>query len=125
MLEGQGLIYDLQGKWLKASITYTAALTICRQLQNREGEGKLLANLGVLYGRQSRWEEAIAMFDTYLYICRERADRHGEGIAFNNLGLVYAGQGRYDTALAVWQKASSTRIVPRAICWGKVTRLTT
>jgi tetratricopeptide (TPR) repeat protein len=69
------------------AITYLEqALTVMREVENRQGEGTVLNNLGLAYGHLRQHEQASAALEQALEIHRHVRDRAGEGTVLNNFG---------------------------------------
>ncbi|MEU0630603.1 tetratricopeptide repeat protein, partial [Streptomyces sp. NPDC005989] len=74
----------------------TTALTVCRELGDRHGEGQALNNLGAALQGVRRFVEAIDALTQAATIYRELGDRHREGQALNNLGLALREVRRFE-----------------------------
>ncbi|MEV6549212.1 tetratricopeptide repeat protein, partial [Streptomyces sp. NPDC051597] len=77
----------------------TTALTVCRELGDRHGEGGALNNLGLALAEVRRFEEAITAHTQAAAIARKLGDRHGEGQALGNLGLALRQVRRFEEAI--------------------------
>ncbi|MET8861211.1 tetratricopeptide repeat protein, partial [Streptomyces sp. NPDC004579] len=77
----------------------TTALTVCRELGDRHGEGGALNNLGLVLRDVRRFEEAVDAHIQAATVFREFSDRHGEGQALNNLGSALRDVRRFEEAV--------------------------
>jgi tetratricopeptide (TPR) repeat protein len=59
-LKNLGTVHEMLGHKLQAMEYYKEALSIAREVEDHEGEGKVLRNLGKLYLDQQRYEVALA-----------------------------------------------------------------
>ncbi len=75
------------------------ALAICRELNNRECEGRAYNGLGLGYNSLGKYDKAIEFQLQSLANAREIKDRRREGVALANLGRVYNSLGKYDKAI--------------------------
>jgi tetratricopeptide (TPR) repeat protein/transcriptional regulator with XRE-family HTH domain len=75
------------------------AITACREIGDRRGEGKALGSLGIAWADLGDTRKAITLFEQHLAISREIGDRQGEGAALGNLGNAWALLG--DTRKAI------------------------
>ena len=98
-------IHQSQDELPQAIRYYDQYLALCRQLDDRQGEGWALGNLGDAYADLGRVEEAIEKHEAALIISREIGDRRGEGNHLGNLGNVYADQGRVEEAIKKYEAA--------------------
>ncbi|HEY9606423.1 MAG TPA: CHAT domain-containing tetratricopeptide repeat protein [Allocoleopsis sp.] len=79
--------------------SFQQALTIYREIKNRQGEGWALGNLGNVYEELGDYAQAIDYSKQQLAIAREIHDRQSEGAALGNLGLAYLSLGDYAQAI--------------------------
>ena len=84
--------------------SWQQALTIYREIKNREGERKALGNLGLAYRALGNYAKAIEFLQQQLDIAREIKDRQGEGNALGNLGVTYRNLGNYAKAIDYLQQ---------------------
>lgn len=78
---------------------------LCRQAEDRHGEGMALSNLGVALNEAGRFDEAVTAHTQAVELIRETGDRHDEGIALNNLGLALRAVERFDEAIIAHTRA--------------------
>jgi CHAT domain-containing protein/tetratricopeptide (TPR) repeat protein len=81
------------------------ALTIYKELKDRQGEGQVLKRLGDAYYAQKDYKKAIEFQQQALVVAREIRDRELEGRALNNLGLAYKELGDSAKAIEYYQQA--------------------
>ncbi|TAG65462.1 MAG: CHAT domain-containing protein [Oscillatoriales cyanobacterium] len=75
------------------------ALTIYREIGDREGEAGSLGNLGTAYHSLGQYHRAIEFHEQLLEISREIGHRQGEGVSLGNLGNAYNALGQYHRAI--------------------------
>ncbi|HBB32051.1 MAG TPA: Fis family transcriptional regulator [Cyanobacteria bacterium UBA8803] len=98
-------IQQYQVSQFQAAIqSWQEALTIYREIGNRQREGSTLGNLGVAYYSLGDYAKAIDYHQQRLAITREIGDRHGEGQSLGNLGLAYNFLGDYAKAIDYHQQ---------------------
>jgi CHAT domain-containing protein len=86
-------------QYLNAIESDLKALAICRELKDRECEGRAYNGLGLGYYYLGQYDKAIEYHLQRLAIAREIKDRGGEGRALGNLGNAYDSLGKYDKAI--------------------------
>lgn len=89
----QGDILRQLGEYQKSIELTERALTLAREIKNREHEGSALNNLGVIYKELGDYEKGILYLTQALDIQRETNDKRGEAIVLNNLGSNYLMSG--------------------------------
>jgi CHAT domain-containing protein len=77
-----------------AKQSWQQALTIYREIKNRQGEGVALGNLGGAYFALGDFTRAIEYQQQDLAIAREIKYRQSEGVALNNLGSALFKSGK-------------------------------
>ena len=82
-----------------ALITLEQALELCRQDNNKSGEGTTLNNISAIYNARGDYETALTILKQSLAIQQEIGDKSGEGTALNNISQIYDSRGDYETAL--------------------------
>jgi CHAT domain-containing protein/tetratricopeptide (TPR) repeat protein len=80
------------------------ALTICREIKNRQGEAISLCNLGLSYGFLGQFHRAIEFQQQSLVISREIGDSQGEAGSLCNLGIAYDSLGQFHRAIEFHQQ---------------------
>ncbi len=96
---------DLLGEIEKAIGYHEQALSVFREIGDRQGEGAALGSLGVASARLGEVEQAIGHYQQRLVIAREIGDRRGEGTALGNLGNAYALLGEVEKAIDYHERA--------------------
>jgi CHAT domain-containing protein len=81
------------------------ALTIYREIGDREGEANSLGNLGNAYHSLGQYQKAIDFYQQSLEIERKIGDRLGESISLGNLGAAYDSLGQYQKAIDFHQQS--------------------
>ena len=100
-----GLVYADLGEVERAIEYHEQALSIHREVKNRQGEGNALGNLGLAYYRLGEVERAIEYHEQALKISRDIQDRQGEGTALGNLGGAYYRLGEVERAIEYHEQA--------------------
>ncbi len=100
-----GLVAWNGGDLGRARSYFEQALMICRQIGDRQIEGKVLNNLGIISAQQGVYLGAEDYFEQALHICRQIGDRQVEGNILNNLGIVSGYQGDYLSAGYYYEQA--------------------
>ena len=101
----QGIEQYQQGKLDAAIESWQQALSLYRQLQDREGEGVALGNLGATYLSLGNYSKAIEFLEPFLAIAKDTGNQLGEAQALGNLGIAYKELGEYEQAIAAHQNA--------------------
>lgn len=100
-----GLVYADLGQNKEAKECLEQALSICREVEDKERESIILNRLGMVYADLGMKEEARENLEQALNIDKEFGDYKREGITLNNLGLIYWVQGKKEQALEHYQAA--------------------
>ncbi|MGB3268253.1 MAG: tetratricopeptide repeat protein [Microcoleus sp.] len=79
--------------------SWEQALTIYREIGDRQGEANSRGNLGNAYYSLGQYDQAITFHEQSLKIKREIGDRVGEAASLGNLGNAYDSLGQYDQAI--------------------------
>ncbi|EKQ68496.1 hypothetical protein OsccyDRAFT_3032 [Leptolyngbyaceae cyanobacterium JSC-12] len=101
----QGIEQFQTSQFEAALQSWQQALSLYRQIQDRQGEGNALGNLGLAYHALGNYPQAIAYHEQALAILREIKDRQGEGQSLGNLGNAYFSLGNYPQAIAYHEQA--------------------
>ncbi|VTR98805.1 tpr-repeat-containing protein : TPR-repeat protein OS=Methanosaeta concilii (strain ATCC 5969 / DSM 3671 / JCM 10134 / NBRC 103675 / OCM 69 / GP-6) GN=MCON_2790 PE=4 SV=1: HTH_3: NB-ARC: TPR_12: TPR_12: TPR_12 [Gemmata massiliana] len=80
------------------------AISACRELEDRLGEGNMLGNLGLAWHAFGDARKAIALHEQHLTIAREIGHRQGEGNALGNLGCAWHAFGDARKAVALHEQ---------------------
>jgi tetratricopeptide (TPR) repeat protein len=70
-------------------------LRICREIGDRQREGRALRDFGLHQLTRGQYAKAIASFEESLRVCQQTGHRRDEGWALHSLGLVYDELGDY------------------------------
>jgi CHAT domain-containing protein/Flp pilus assembly protein TadD len=82
-----------------AKQSFQQALTLYREIKDRQGEGWALGSLGGAYLNLGDYAQAIDYLKQLLAIAREIHDRQSESKALGNLGIAYGSLGDYAQAI--------------------------
>ena len=104
-LFNQGVEEYYRSQYRQALQSWQQALTISREIGDRQGEGNALGNLGNAYYSLGQYQQASDYYQQALTIAREIGDRQGEGTALGNLGLACLSLGQYQQAIDYHQQA--------------------
>ncbi|WP_242046078.1 MULTISPECIES: tetratricopeptide repeat protein [Calothrix] len=104
-LFNQGL-KQYQTSQLKAALqSWEQALSIYREIKDRQGEGWALGNLGLAYNSFGDYPKAIDYHQQSLKIAQEIKDRLSEGKSLGNIGRAYDSLGDHPTAIDYYQQS--------------------
>ncbi|MCL1466340.1 CHAT domain-containing protein [Argonema galeatum] len=84
--------------------SWQQALTIYREIGDRQGEANSLGNLGNAYDSLGQYQVAIDYHQQSLAIEREIGSRQGEANSLGSLGLAYQSLGQYQVAIDYHQQ---------------------
>jgi tetratricopeptide (TPR) repeat protein len=104
-LTNLGLCCYSLGEYRHAVELFTRALTVAREIRNREGEGADLGNLGRCHAALGDYRRAIDLHTQALTIARDIGDRQGEGAELGNLGICHAALGDHRRAIDLHTRA--------------------
>ena len=93
------------GDYRQAVDLYTQALTISRDIGDRNIEGNGLCGLGNCHVSLGNYRQAIDLYTQALAIARDIGDRQGEGQDLGNLGICHASLGDYPQAIDLHTQA--------------------
>jgi tetratricopeptide (TPR) repeat protein len=100
-----GNIYIYLGEIKKAIEYIQAALTIYKEIYDRDGESGALGKLGNAYSFLDDNEKAINCYQEAIKISQEIDDRQNEGVWVGELGKVYNHIGKVEKAIQHFQEA--------------------
>ena len=100
----QGIQQSNISQFREALHSSEQALTIYREIGDREGEAASLNNLGLDYYSLGEYHKAIEFHQESLEISREIGNREGEANSLNSLGNTYKFLGKYHKAIKFHQK---------------------
>jgi len=101
----QGIQQHKISQFREALQYWKQALTIYREIENRQGEAKSLGNFGLAYKSLGNYKQAIEFHEQSLEISREIGDRQWEAGSLCNLGNAYGFLGQYDKAIEFQQQS--------------------
>jgi len=81
-------------------------LGICREIGDRQREGRALRDLGELQLQYGQYTKAMASFEESLRVCEATGNRRDEGWALHYLGLAYGQLGDSASARAFAERAA-------------------
>jgi tetratricopeptide (TPR) repeat protein len=87
------VIYQWTGQYEQAADHHRQALTLARQIGDRDDEARALNNLGDLYRRTGRYEQAVDHHRLALSRYQDLGDPHGQAKALNGLGEIARAVG--------------------------------
>jgi tetratricopeptide (TPR) repeat protein len=108
-LFAQGLSEARRYAYNQAISTYTRALSLYRDVKDREREGNALNALGNGYFSLNQYEKAIGQYEQALEIRREVKDRQAEAGNLENLGNAYYHLSQFDKAIEYYEQALPIR----------------
>ncbi|CAC5340085.1 hypothetical protein PLAN_100135 [Planktothrix rubescens CCAP 1459/22] len=85
--------------------SWEQALTIYREIEDRQGEANSLGNLGNAYLCLGQFQKAIAFHQQSLEIAREIGYRQGEAASLGSLGNAYYSLGQFQKALGFYEQS--------------------
>jgi tetratricopeptide (TPR) repeat protein len=91
--------------YAEAIAFYERSLDICREIGDRQGEGKVLGNIGSIAYDQGDYAKSRACLEQALSIVREIGDRQIEANTLTNLGYTTVEQGAYARGSAYLDQA--------------------
>ncbi len=83
---------------------YEEAITVAKQVGDRQSEGKWLGPLGIAYRSQGQ-SKSLASHETALQIARELGDRREEGVQIGRLGILYRDLGYIEKSVDCYEHA--------------------
>ncbi|MGK7878417.1 MAG: tetratricopeptide repeat protein [Xenococcaceae cyanobacterium] len=92
-------------QFLPAFQSWLQAITIYREIGNRQGEATSLNNLGIAYRALGQFQKAIEFHQQSLTIYREIGDRDGVAASLNNLGNAYHSLGQFQKTIEFYQQS--------------------
>jgi CHAT domain-containing protein/Tfp pilus assembly protein PilF len=105
MWDQRGAKFYQNSDYPHAIVAWEQALTMWREVKDRDEEGGTLNNLGQAYWALSQYEQAIGSFEQALAIAREVNNRAMEGVTLNNLGAAYRALSQYERAIGSYEQA--------------------
>ncbi|NET72761.1 MAG: CHAT domain-containing protein, partial [Sphaerospermopsis sp. SIO1G2] len=100
-----GYIYGFLGKQQKALEFLNQALTLNREVTNREGEANTMIIIGEVYSSLGKNQKALDIYNQALPIFKTVGNRKGEAIILEHIGRVYDSLGDKKKALDSYNQA--------------------
>ena len=100
-----GLNYHRLGEFEKAIEFYQQALSIAKDVENKDLEGKAYMNLGNAFYSLCDFKAAIKFHQQALSISKEVGNIYLEGSVYGNLACAYNSLGDFKTAIKCHQQA--------------------
>lgn len=97
-----GYLCGLQEEVDRASKAFSEAEVLCRQAEDRIGEGHCLNGLGLLALNARQYAEADTRFLAAVHVAQDSSDTPGLKGFRNNLGLVYLTRGDWHKAREIF-----------------------
>src|SRR5256885_9509303 len=98
--------YAIQRRCLPISILHLfQALSIMKEVEDRDGEAKILSGIAGVYRRTGKPQEALELFKRILSLRRELEDRAEEAATLNNMATVYRALDQPEEALKLYEQA--------------------
>ncbi|MBP0026872.1 CHAT domain-containing tetratricopeptide repeat protein [Roseofilum sp. Guam] len=104
-LFNQGREQYNQFRFREALASWEQALTLYREMGDRQGEANSLGSLGNAYHALGQVQRAITFHEQSLTLAREISDRQGEANSRGNLGLAYRVLGQYQRAINFYEQS--------------------
>ena len=82
-------LYYLQSKYKESKMLYNEALSIMKEIRNRQGQSACYGNLGTVYENLGEYGKAKTYQENALVIRKEIGDQQGKALCYGNLGTVY------------------------------------
>ena len=101
----KGIEQSKVSQFREALQSWQKALTIYREIGDRQGEAYSLGNLGNVYQHLGDYKKAIQYHQQSLAIKREIGDRQDEAGSLGNLGIAYNYLGDYQKAIENFQQS--------------------
>jgi tetratricopeptide (TPR) repeat protein len=108
-LRGLGLVAYRREEYEPARTYQLQSLALCREINDRRGEGLTLTNLGNAHAAVSDFSAARTCHEQALCVTREIGDRQAESKVLNNVGSVCIAQGDYPSARKYLERSLSIK----------------
>ena len=100
-----GNAYNSLGDFKTAIKFHQQALSVMKEVGNKDSEGQVYTNLGSAYNSLGDFKTAIKFHQQALSIMKEVGSKDGEGTAYSALGGDYLSEGDYEKATKCYQRA--------------------
>ena len=104
-LFGQGYQQYYISQFREALESWEQALTIYREIEDRQWEAGSLCNLGLVCNSLGQYDKAIEFLQQSLEIQREIGNREGEAASLCNLGCTYRSLQQYHRAIEFYEQS--------------------
>src|ERR1700757_3097058 len=104
-----GSIYSDKGNYAEALDYFSKALTLRREINNKQGIASSLNNMGIVYWKQGSFVKALDSYFTALPIAEEINHKQLMALLYNNIGIIYKAQGNLIKGLNYYTKALKIR----------------
>ena len=101
----KGMEQSKVSQFREALQSWQRALTIYREIGDRQGEANSLHGLGIAYDKLGDYRKAIENHQQNLTIARKIGDRESEANSLGNLGTAYYNLGDYPKAIENYQQS--------------------
>jgi len=105
ILNIQGAIYKLTGKWNEAESNFTESLKLSQKINDNIRMIKSGNNVGSLQKTKGLYEDALKSFIQNLKLAKSVANKEGIIQALQNIGVIYTSRDEYDEAIENLNKA--------------------
>ena len=106
------------GRYPQGAASIGQALDLLREVGDRPGQARALANLGLAALLQGDSQQAVGHFTESLALHRETGDLTGQARALGNLGFAALRQGQYGQAQGPCQRPFSALARRRVLAAG-------
>ena len=105
-LRGAGVLALDQGDMVEAHSFFEESLNIFRELGDKVGVARVLANLALIADTERNYDAAVRLYEESLSLARELHDNMAVARALNNLGIIALSvKGDYDAAHSLFAEA--------------------
>ncbi|PKP18510.1 MAG: hypothetical protein CVU05_13380 [Bacteroidetes bacterium HGW-Bacteroidetes-21] len=101
----QGNIYEEQGNFSQAYISYYSAIRLFLSIGKKDGLANAVNNAANIFYRRAQYQDALKYQKFALRLRREIKDTSGIASSYNNLGNIYYSWNKYENALQYYNKA--------------------
>ncbi|MGA2461184.1 MAG: tetratricopeptide repeat protein [Candidatus Bathyarchaeia archaeon] len=106
VLRGAGVLALDQGDMVEAHSFFEGSLNIFRDLGDKVGVARVLANLALVADTERNYDAAVRLYEESLSLARELRDNMAIARALNNLGIIALSvKGDYDAARSLFGEA--------------------
>jgi len=112
-------VYSHLNRFPEAMQHYQLFLSVCQELQDRNGISLALNNMGVVYVTMGDYQAALECYEKALTLKRQLGNKQWESISLCNISDVYYLLGQYEQALQFIDRAiANGRIlgIPHHLC---------